>query len=318
MIIIESQDIFKIFQYEMNKDKIKEITQEQKTAAFEWTYNQYMNLFNQLSLKPDKLEDFFSFTSKKLDLNIVYYLNDEKDVKLITFFSKSENTGTINIYDVIDQKFSFEILNSSERVFISELINKGIVDIDPQKIIESGILETGGVVYEVGKYLFKKEYRENWKPQLKTPVEKLNFNSLRIHKEIYEFEDMIDNINNLQFTLELEECLDAYENEKFFLCATGLGSVLEHLLYLAIEKHVEEKDIKTNENSTASEYIGQLKKAPFEISKREVSHLKNIFAYRNSVSHYNKGIFSKEMCDHLLNGIKTSFDNYYMFKDRAN
>lgn len=302
----------------MNKDKIKEITQEQKTAAFEWTYNQYMNLFNQLSLKPDKLEDFFSFTSKKLDLNIVYYLNDEKDVKLITFFSKSENTGTINIYDVIDQKFSFEILNSSERVFISELINKGIVDIDPQKIIESGILETGGVVYEVGKYLFKKEYRENWKPQLKTPVEKLNFNSLRIHKEIYEFEDMIDNINNLQFTLELEECLDAYENEKFFLCATGLGSVLEHLLYLAIEKHVEEKDIKTNENSTASEYIGQLKKAPFEISKREVSHLKNIFAYRNSVSHYNKGIFSKEMCDHLLNGIKTSFDNYYMFKDRAN
>ncbi|MGR8015613.1 hypothetical protein ACU6IJ_16800 [Bacillus sp. RM3] len=318
MKIIESQDIFEIFQYEMNKDKIKEITQEQKTAAFEWIYNQYMNLFNQLSLKPDKSEDFFSFTSKKLDLNIVYYLNDEKVVKVITFFSKSENTGTINLYDVIDQKFSFEILNSSVSVFISELINKGIVNIDPQKIIESGILETGGVVYEVGKYLFRKEYRANWKPQLKTPVEKLNFNSLRIHKEIYEFEDMIDNINNLQFTLELEECLDAYENEKFFLCATGLGSVLEHLLYLAIEKHVEEKDRKTNENSTASEYIGQLKKAPFEISKREVSHLKNIFAYRNSVSHYNKGIFSKEMCDHLLNGIKTSFDNYYMFKDRAN
>ncbi|NGY80546.1 hypothetical protein F6Y02_41570 (plasmid) [Bacillus megaterium] len=99
------------------------------------------------------------------------------------------------------------------------------------------------------------------------------------------------------------------------MCAAGLGSVLEHLLYLAIEKHVPEKDIKTNENSTASEYIGQLKKSPFNINKRDVSHLKNIFAYRNSVSHFNKGFFSKEMCDHLLSGIKIAFDKYYMFEN---
>ncbi|NGY80458.1 hypothetical protein F6Y02_41050 (plasmid) [Bacillus megaterium] len=78
------------------------------------------------------------------------------------------------------------------------------------------------------------------------------------------------------------------------MCAAGLGSVLEHLLYLAIEKHVPEKDIKTNENSTASEYIGQLKKSPFNINKRDVSHLKNIFAYRNSVSHFNKGFFLRK------------------------
>ncbi|NGY93854.1 hypothetical protein F3K44_31285 [Bacillus megaterium] len=74
---------------------------------------------------------------------------------------------------------------------------------------------------------------------------------------------MIGKIDNDQFTLELEECLDAYERN-VFVCAAGLGSVLEHLLYLAIEKHVPEKDIKTNENSTASEYIGQLKKSPVQ------------------------------------------------------
>ncbi|MCY8493164.1 hypothetical protein [Bacillus inaquosorum] len=317
MEFTEGGELFTVFQYKMNKDKIKEITQEQKKAAFEWIYNNYMSFFNQLSNKPDKAEDYFSFTSKKLDLNVVYYLNNN-EVNTIFFFSKSEHIGTINLYDFIDQNFGYEVLNEDVRTFISELIRNGNLDIDPKKIINVGISGSGSVIYQTGEYLFKNEYKGNWKPQLKAPFEKLAFNSLRIHKEIYDFGEMIHTINNPQFTLELQECLDAYQNEKFFVCAAGLGSVLEHLLYLAIEKHVEEKDIKTNENSTASEYIGQLKKAPFKISKRDVSHLKNIFAYRNSVSHFNKGIFSKEMCDHLLNGIKISFDNYYMFENRPN
>ncbi|MEK4666537.1 hypothetical protein [Niallia sp. FSL R7-0271] len=170
----------------------------------------------------------------------------------------------------------------------------------------------------MGKHLFQREYQNNFKSQLQPAFEGINFNSLQIHKDLYNFTEMTRAIGNDQFTLELNECLNSYENEKFFVCAAGLGSVLEHLLYLSIEKHVSEENIKTNENSTASEYIAQLKKEPFLISKREVSHLKGIFAYRNSVSHFNKGIFNKDMCDQILAGIKLCFDQYYLFEGRNN
>lgn len=244
----------------------------------------------------------------------MFIIKKNKEVKQIFFFSKRDKLGTIECHDFTQQKLPYEVVSLDVRSFISFLIKDGKLNMDPEKVIDAGVFSEGHLLREVGKYLFEWEYDRNWKPQLKSAFEKIPFNTLRIHKEIYEFAEMTKIIGNHQFTLELEECIDTYENEKFFVCAAGLGSVLEHLLYLSIEKHVPEEDIKTNENSTASEYIGQLKKEPFKINRRDVSHLKNIFAYRNSVSHFNKGIFSKEMCDHLLGGIKTAFDKYYMFE----
>ncbi|PEN31295.1 hypothetical protein CN543_28925 [Bacillus toyonensis] len=310
---MEMKDIFTLFQYEMTSEKIQQITPEQIEATYELLYKNYMDNIEELGKKPDNMNDYFSWTSKKLDINVVYYKKN-KEVKQIFFFSKSDKVGTMVFHDFNQQKIPYEVVSLDVDSFISFLIQDGKLNVEPEKIIDAGIFSEGHVLREVGKFLFEWEYNRNWKPQLKSAFEKISFNTLRIHKEIYEFEEMTKIIGNHQFTLELEECIDAYENEKFFVCAAGLGSVLEHLLYLSIEKHVPEKDIKTNENSTAGEYIGQLKKEPFEINKRDVSHLKSIFNYRNSVSHYNKGIFSKDMCDHLLGGIKTAFDKYYMFE----
>ena len=52
------------------------------------------------------------------------------------------------------------------------------------------------------------------------------------------------------------------------------------------------------------------------MDRRQSNYLKVVFAMRNSVSHFNKGIFNKDMCDQLLAGIKHSFDTYYMFENR--
>ncbi|MGE7236615.1 hypothetical protein ACQKK2_26695 [Bacillus paranthracis] len=306
------RNTFMVFQYEVTSEKIQQITSEEKREGYELIYENYIECIEGLGKKPDNMNDYFSWASKKLDINVIYYKNGRK-IHEIFFFSKTDKLGTIILYDFTQQKIPYEITSLDERSIISFLIQEEKINITPEKIIDAGVFFAGDI-RELGSRLFEREYDRNWKPQLSTAFEKVSFNTLKIHKEIYEFAEMIKTINNDQFTLELEECIDAYENEKFFVCAAGLGSVLEHLLYLSIEQHVSEDAIKTNENSTAGEYIGQLKKEPFKINKRDVSHLKNIFAYRNSVSHFNKGIFSKEMCDHLLGGIKTAFDKYYMFK----
>ncbi|MEE3957845.1 hypothetical protein ACFVXR_17450 [Bacillus thuringiensis] len=308
---MELRDVFNILQYEMTSEKIQQITAEEIRESYELLYENYIDYIEGLGKKTANINDYFSWTSKKLDINIIYYKKGKEDYGIF-FFSKTDKLGTIILHDFTQQKIPYEIVSLNAHSIISYLIQEGKINVNPEAIIDEGVFFAGDI-RKLGKRLFEREYDHNWKPQLSTAFEKISFNTLKIHKEIYEFAEMIKIINNDQFTLELEECIDAYENEKFFVCAAGLGSVLEHLLYLSIEKHVSEDAIKTNENSTAGEYIGQLKKEPFKINKRDVSHLKNIFAYRNSVSHFNKGIFSKEMCDHLLGGIKTAFDKYYLF-----
>ncbi|WP_142400227.1 hypothetical protein [Mammaliicoccus vitulinus] len=193
-------------------------------------------------------------------------------------------------------------------------ISSGKIKVAEKDIIKNGIFEQGHLVAETGQYLFEQEYRKNMLPQMQNKTNIVEFNISRIHKELYDFEQMISIINNKQFTIELNECLEVYEQEKYFVAAAGLGSVLEHLLYLSIEKHTPTDFIKTHENSTASEYIAQLKKEPFNINKRDATALKGYFNYRNSVSHFNKGYFSKNMCDQILNGIKICFDRYYLHK----
>ena len=161
------------------------------------------------------------------------------------------------------KEIPYEYIIADAPTFLAGIIGTGYLQIEPEKVINVGLFSDGHLVSEVGGFLFKYEFQSNFRPQLTSPFESMKFNQLRIHKEMYNFVEMIKEIKNDQLKLELEECLEAYENERFFVCAAGLGSVLEHLLFLAINKHVAEADIKTNENSTASDYIGQLKSTVF-------------------------------------------------------
>lgn len=46
----------------------------------------------------------------------------------------------------------------------------------------------------------------------------------------YHFDEMLKTLDDNQFNDEFNQCLFAYEHEKWFLCAAGLGSCLEHLM----------------------------------------------------------------------------------------
>ncbi|MCZ6910062.1 MAG: hypothetical protein O7C56_03265 [Rickettsia endosymbiont of Ixodes persulcatus] len=48
---------------------------------------------------------------------------------------------------------------------------------------------------------------------------------------------MVDDVDNDQFADELFECLFAYENEKWFLCSSSLGPLIEELMYLTLKNY---------------------------------------------------------------------------------
>lgn len=305
--------MFNVLQNNVSVAKLNALSEDTLKCIYNRLHNDYLVEYNTLGNKPDNIDDYFSWMSKELNIHFIYYKKRD-EVNTVFFLSKSKKPGEIVVHNLIEETLSYEVQNADVKMFVSLLIDANKIVVNPNDIIDISFFSEGYVVYQIGSVFFNREYRNNFLPQLDYTFKSLEFNKLRIHKNIYDFDKIIRTINNNQFTMELKECLIAYQEEKFFVAAAGLGSVLEHLLYLSIEKHVPDDKNHTHENSTASEYISQLKKPPFNLSKRDVTNIKGTFAFRNSVSHFNRGYFSKEMCDQLLSGLKICFDRYFMFE----
>ena len=130
----------------------------------------------------------------------------------------------------------------------------------------------------------------------------------------YHFEDMLKEIDNDQFTDELNQCLFAYENEKWFLCASGLGSCLEHLMYIILSNYNKRgyKTLKAfPKDPTARDYINRFTKDPINIDSRQARAINLFFMARNTVDHYNSGKTQRIFCDLLLDGISDVYNDYF-------
>ncbi|MGS7304571.1 hypothetical protein ACVMZ0_13635 [Enterococcus faecium] len=227
----------------------------------------------------------------------------------LIFFATNSSTDEFVTIDAVSKTSSpkFYKLNQLEKInFLIE--EKIIPDIGANIIINS-----------VNGFSIVAALIEHWVKEESKSIEKLatsskelvDFNSATIRAKRYNFEEMLKKINNEQFTIEFDECLYAYNNEKWFVCAAGLGGILEHLLYLILEKN-SMIDNNFPDDATAKIYIEYLSRQPIKLKKREKTYLRGLFLIRNSVSHYNQGFTSKDQCTNLMNGIKNIFNNYYV------
>ena len=130
----------------------------------------------------------------------------------------------------------------------------------------------------------------------------------------YHFEDMLKEINNDQFTDEFNQCLFAYEHEKWFLCASGLGSCLEHLMYIILNNYAKKGYNTLNrfpKDPTAKDYVSRFRQKPIGIDSRQARAINLFFMARNSVDHYNSGKTQRIFCDLLLDGISDVYNDYF-------
>lgn len=146
------------------------------------------------------------------------------------------------------------------------------------------------------------------------PIASFPLSNQKYFVDRYHFNDMLETINNEQFTDEFNQCLCAYNNQKWFLCASGLGSCLEHLLLIILQNYAENgfDTLKgLGYDPTAASLINNLRKEPINIDTRQERYIRLVFKARNAVSHYNSGYTSKELCDLMLTGISSIFNDYY-------
>lgn len=159
----------------------------------------------------------------------------------------------------------------------------------------------------------EKEYH-NTKQQLEQRglVESFQFSKQRLYVDRFHFEDMLKTINDDQFTDEFNQCLFAYDNQKWFLCASGLGSCLEHLLSMIVQNYPKLIPKNFPKDPTFQDFRSLLKKPPISIDSRQTAYLNMLFIGRNSIDHFNSGYTSKNICDTLLDGVANIFNDYYL------
>lgn len=259
----------------------------------------------------DNSKDLFSWLTRPMNIWIVITLSNSSFHKTL-FFAEYSTNEKDNLYfkdlRVETNDYHFKRLHSVLDK-LSYIVNNNLIEnLDPDSIILNSLWDAD--VAFGAQYWVDKEYASSTAKLSLPPIKHVDFNTLRIHADRYQFDAMIKDINDEQFSAELSECLTAYENEQFYVCAAGLGGVLEHLMYLTLEKH-NMIDRSFPDNATYQDYVNAFGKEPLRIDRRQKNAIKSTFMIRNSVSHFNSGFAGKENCQLLMSGIKNIYANYY-------
>lgn len=278
----------------------------EQLTRFAWTNNKKVNIYG-IKIYVDSAIGHIGF------LTFATTSNTENMVFLTDRYSETKNP---DFSDNIDDKNKLNWLIS--RNFISKKLAKNILSASLG--LTFGIFDNLDNLTEttieswINKWV-DTEYNDTLSIERKpVPVTSFPLSNQKYFVDRYHFNNMLETINDEQFTDEFNQCLDAYNDQKWFLCASGLGSCLEHLLLLILQNYAK-KGFDTIKglgyDPTASNLVINLRKEPINIDTRQERYIRLIFKARNAVSHYNTGYTSKELCDLMFTGISSIFNDYY-------
>lgn len=278
----------------------------------------------------DEEDNIFSWSNNFLNIYIIRISNgfrssNQNFDKILVFASKASEDKIISI-DLSNETYSYEFQNSKFNLFPGQLlkllINKNILSINSDSIIGKSV----SIYLAVLKDYFKEEVLEKFGTDFATDeyessnkflvdktISHINFDNNLFFANKYKFKGMLDTINDGQLNIELTECLKAYNHGHWFICATGLGSVIEHIMLLTIINYNNSKIFKKlGKQPTLFNYLNAFKEDPINISYKQELYIRTLFQFRNCVDHYSTGYTNKNLVDSLLNGVRNIFNDYYV------
>lgn len=238
------------------------------------------------------------------------------------FYAQESNNDTLIYKDLFNEtnKFSFRHDNISDEERLQWIINKKIIN-KPKNIIKASLDSFFAVeeenyinsLIENIKNFATKEFDESNNDLKSKPNDLMIFSDKKYFADTFEFKKVINGVSDAQFTDELIECLWAYNHEKWYLCAAGLGGVLEQLMYLTLMNYNDKSQLKKlGKTPTAHNYLEAFLLQPIGIDNRQYSLINSWFQARNSTSHFNSGLTNKMLCDQMLIGVTSLYDDYYL------
>lgn len=287
-------------------------------------------------IDPTNEQNVFSWKNRKLHFHILLTHNPYNDDSLqyVIVFATfgSSNKDELTYEDLVEKtrNYEFDHIKQGPKKSLEYLVQNKIIQ-NPH-LIESSVMFIYIVNKDLGtaqaseiSYSFAdNEYESTTKELQMNLISTTQLDTIqsKYFTDRYHFDDIKNSLNDEQFSYELEDCLKAYQNGMWFVSSTGIGSVIEHLLYLTIvnldnkwtpsEKSPQSPLRQLGRGPTKSNYINALSKCLPRFDDRQRSQLEAMFLLRNSVDHFNSGYSNKGFCDTLLQGIVDIYNGIYL------
>lgn len=243
--------------------------------------------------------------SNNFDLNTLLVFATSTDsnkdsIKYYNFLNETNNTQFIKLS--LDDQLRFLLTNTNLKNSVK-----------PNKIIENTIdsLVNFATPEKWANTFFTNEYNHAERHFKQIPIDQYNFNNLGLHSPKFKIKQIIDSVNDPQFSVELKECMDAYEHEYYYPAAAGLGGIMESLIRKTLENYKRASSRIISNDPTISNYLGALKQFDL-VDYRQAERIKSTFMIRNAISHYNQGFTEVNDIQSMLHGIENIYSTLYL------
>ena len=262
-------------------------------------------------------------TAEKADQNIfywnefpvtIYFIKDVSTGFAFATYIDSQEKDSSKYFDFTKETDALDYkTRTTGKKKIQYLKNQGVLMLDEnEKILEQSITDVFLTAQNFIDQWIIGEYRKANKELSKEAKNLVYVDPSTIHQSKFQFRELLTNINDEQFKAEFSEFLFGYNNEKFFLAASAMGSIIEHLLFIILQNYGDERLIGTR-RPTADKYLKAMERQQhFNFTDRDSTFIDNIFQTRNSISHYNSGYVLKSQCDMMLMGLNSIYRRFYL------
>lgn len=283
--------------------------------------------------KEDK--SLFSLANEHFNFHLIIFAKGTLEYVLIFAEKVNRDSDEMYIQNVVEQtKHNLNIKKISKyedilsffaaNHILSPLIN--VDNINPHSIYSNHAHSSPDYInIELyAEYWAESEFNNTFSTLSKKQFEILKFDSSLLHYHEYNFTEMINVVSDEQFTGNLNQILGAYNKGWFYIAATGMGGIIEMLLYKTAvnfnkpDFKRDKKDGLTKMNY--AEKLRQLSKFTKNLSEDQKIHFENYdeltldrdYLTRNAVSHFSTGFVNKKEVDSLFTALKNVYNRYFI------
>lgn len=259
---------------------------------------------------------YFSWAKQPLHLYLIRISGNLNFNSIIVMASREKDLSKdeISYFDKLEETNDAQFMHSSEQDKVSFILNESEISkrVKSEDVIKNSIFALSistSIPIWISQW-FGKEINHTKQHFSVAPI-KLKFNELGLHTQKYKLEEIINVVNDPQFTRELEECMTVFEHEYYYPAAAGLGGIMESLLYKTLENYQRTSNKVLGSDPTLSDYLGALKRFQL-IDRRQSNRIRASFAIRNSISHYNQGFTTVSDIQEILKGIESIYTTLFL------
>ncbi|APS40978.1 hypothetical protein FOL01_0119 [Weissella jogaejeotgali] len=246
-------------------------------------------------------------------------INNKSKDSFIERDFRGQLDGDLNVDDIFDDEKYIAYLikqnllqNINLELIIPESFNKIIAVLDPISASR-----------DFTDHWLKREITQKTDLLSKKQFELVTFNTNLFNKSKFDFQELIETIDDEQFTYNLSQILGAYNNGWFFVAASSIGSLMEYIYYETAVNYGKSRFAIHRDNPTHIDFQDKMRELrnftknfpedqQIRFGNAEVLDMERGYLTRNAVSHHDSGFANVQEVETLFTALKRAYEHYFI------